>query len=85
MISVIQGSVAVHLFGRFPRKEKNNVRISQDADAFVTVKVVESKRDVKTDKMAYSTVESLKVFDATPEQVARVVIDALKQASNRKP
>lgn len=65
------------------RREKK-VRISKDADTFIQVKVIAASRDSKTGKMTYQTEDTTKVFDATAEQVAKVVGAALEAASAKK-
>lgn len=77
MFAVIQqNAVVLSSFGRFARKEKK-VRISQDANEFVQVKIVHAKRN-KDGKAEYTTVDTTKVFDATPDEVLGVIIKALQ-------
>jgi hypothetical protein len=87
MLSVSQGAEYKTTFLRVGRKEKK-VRISKDADNFMMVKVVSAARvndpkSKKHGKMNYTTEETVKIYDATPESVAKVVMAAL-EAEARK-
>ena len=57
------------------------MRLAKPNDNKVVVTIKTASRDEKSGKITYETVESLDVYEAKPEQVLKVVQDALTNAS----
>lgn len=59
---------------------KKRVRLVQDNDSKVQIRIVNCFRDAKTGKMKYETVESVDVVEAKPEEVTAVIRKAISGA-----
>jgi len=52
---------------------KKRVRLLQQTDDKVQIRIVKAGRDAKTQKMTYETVETLDVIEAKPEEVVLAI------------
>lgn len=68
----------------FCRGERRTiVRLAKPDDNKIIVSIKQASRDPKTEKITYKTVESFDVYEAKPEEVRKVVVDALNSASKK--
>jgi hypothetical protein len=56
------------------------MKVGKPSEDRVIVRVIQSKRDSKTEKIKYETFESFDVYEATPEQVYKVAFEAVRKA-----
>lgn len=59
------------------------MRLAKPDDNKIIVSIKQASRDPKTEKITYKTVESFDVYEAKPEEVRKVVVDALNSASKK--
>lgn len=68
----------------FCRGERRKaVRLAKPDDNKIIVTIKQASRDPKTEKITYKTVESFDVYEAKPDEVKKVVVDALQSASKK--
>ena len=67
--------------GRF-RERRKNVRLVPDSSDKITIRVVTSSRDQKTNRVTYETFDSIDVVDARPEEVFATVKEAIIRAAS---
>ena len=81
MFSVsLGGSVVTVAFLNIGKKEKRKVKIGKDEQNSVQVKIVSSTRG-KDGKQVYETYETVKVYEASAEQVHKAVMSGLETAA----
>lgn len=64
-------------------ERRTQVRLAKPDDNKVIVSIKSASRDPKTEKIKYETLESFDVYEAKPEEVRKVVVDALNSASKK--
>lgn len=68
----------------FCRGERRKaVRLAKPDDNKIIVTIKQASRDPKTEAIKYTTIESFDVYEAKPDEVKKVVIDALSAASKK--
>src|SRR5208282_430735 len=66
--------------GRF--RERRKMRLVPDSSDKITIRVVTSSRDQKTNRVTYETFDSIDVVDAKPEDVFATVKEAIIRAAS---
>lgn len=60
------------------------MKIGKPTDDKLVITVKQASRDAKTEKMKYTTIKSMDVYDAKPEEVIAAITSGIESAS-RKP
>jgi hypothetical protein len=68
----------------FCRGERRKaVRLGRQDENKIIVTIKQASRDPKTENVKYTTLESFDVYEAKPDEVRKVVVDALSAASKK--
>lgn len=64
-------------------ERRTAVRLAKPDDNKIIVTVKQASRDPKTESIKYTTIESFDVYEAKPDEVKKVIVDALSAASKK--